>query len=187
MEFGDVDGYGRYGMLEYTDSGEHVMCHECGEEKRALGTHAWYVHGITAAEYRRRHGLSTGTGLAAPVTASRFGELGRSDQALAALAAYRDPARARRANTAEGRGRAERVEVRRATGRQSRRGRDMTAIEVAALDGAPDLLSWCGVAARLVDDGVRMAEIARRLNMPKVTVSERLRRWRAGSIAGQDQ
>ena len=62
MEPGDVDGHGRYGMLEET--GDGMVCHECGRAFPNLGLHAWRGHGMTAAKYRGTHGLQRRRGLA---------------------------------------------------------------------------------------------------------------------------
>jgi hypothetical protein len=55
MELGNVDGHGRYGLLEET--GDGLVCHECGRAFPNLGLHAWRGHGTTAAQYREAHGL----------------------------------------------------------------------------------------------------------------------------------
>ncbi|WP_030237323.1 MucR family transcriptional regulator [Streptomyces sp. NRRL S-350] len=58
---GTRDGFGEYGVLD--DDGTTVLCHECGRRLRALGYHLQVVHGTTAADYRRDHGLPRGLGL----------------------------------------------------------------------------------------------------------------------------
>lgn len=45
------------GALEYREADDKVRCHECGEWKIALGQHLHKEHGVTAAEYKERHGL----------------------------------------------------------------------------------------------------------------------------------
>jgi len=56
LTYGDPDGYGRHGILQEGPAG--FVCHECGRDDIAhLGLHAYRAHGITAAEYRARHGL----------------------------------------------------------------------------------------------------------------------------------
>lgn len=123
MEFGDPDGHGIFGQLTVIVDGEQVVCHECGRGRRALGSHVWFVHGVTAAEYRRRHGLSTGQSLASPVTRAKFSAhaLG-SPRGLAALETHRDSDRARAAMTREGQRRPQRSAIRSATGARSRLG-----------------------------------------------------------------
>lgn len=176
MEYGDPDGYGRYGQLTYIENGKRVVCHECGAARRALGLHV-RVHGMTADEYRARHGLSTGQGLAAPATAARFSEIGRSPAALAALAAHRDPDRARAANTREANLRAQRRAIRRQTGHLSRLGRALTPAEVAELAAAPSIAAWSAIAWRLVADGASRRSISRATGIPPATVDGRMRRY----------
>lgn len=52
---GDPSGHGRYGILDTNEYG--VLCHECGERFASVGIHSQRSHGISAAEYRRRHGV----------------------------------------------------------------------------------------------------------------------------------
>jgi predicted transcriptional regulator len=42
-----------------------LVCHECGRTFPSLGLHAYRGHGMTAAQYRERHGLQRTAGLAA--------------------------------------------------------------------------------------------------------------------------
>lgn len=72
MQLGELDGFGRFGRLEVVDDAERLVCHECGQGHRALGTHAWRAHGLPAAQYRSGHGLPPGTSLVAPATRNRF-------------------------------------------------------------------------------------------------------------------
>ena len=53
-EVGSPDGHGRYGILD--DDGDRVMCHECGRWYAKLAAHA-AVHGLSARQYKLRHGL----------------------------------------------------------------------------------------------------------------------------------
>lgn len=53
-EVGSPDGHGRYGILD--DDGDRVMCHECGRWYANLAAHA-AVHGLSARQYKLRHGL----------------------------------------------------------------------------------------------------------------------------------
>lgn len=55
MKLGDVDGHGRYGLLEEVVGG--LVCHLCGHAFANLGLHAWRGHGVTADQYREAHGL----------------------------------------------------------------------------------------------------------------------------------
>ncbi|MEU8001612.1 MucR family transcriptional regulator [Catellatospora sp. NPDC049111] len=116
-------------QLEQSPDGQHLLCHECGQWKRALGTHAWHVHGLSADDYRRRHGLSTGQSLAAAATRQRLSEMPQAQpgsSGRAALERHRDPARARAAMTADGQHRAQLVDRRAHTGAVARRGRALT-------------------------------------------------------------
>ena len=60
---GSPDGYGRYGVLDLVD--RDLVCHECGQAHRHLGLHVYRAHGLSANEYRSRHGLARGRGLVA--------------------------------------------------------------------------------------------------------------------------
>lgn len=178
---GDPDGHGHWATLDTADDGETLLCHECGTWKRALGTHAWYRHGITAADYRRRHGLSTGQSLASPATRARFAAMPQSQAGSTgrrALEASRDPAGARAQMTHDGQHRPQLVASRAQVGGRARRGRDLTTAEIRALAEAVGIDAWAEVAQRLVGDGVRQAEISRATGIPDPTVSQRLRRRR---------
>ena len=65
MAYGDVDGFGRFGVLDETVDG--LACHQCAWRGTHLGLHAAKVHG-SAAEYRVRHGLRRSKGLVAEAT-----------------------------------------------------------------------------------------------------------------------
>lgn len=54
-EPGSPSGCGIYGVLEERDG--LMLCHECGRWYRSVGSHLAQGHGITAREYRRRHGI----------------------------------------------------------------------------------------------------------------------------------
>lgn len=54
------------------DPAEQVTCLECGERFRSVGTHVRQVHGLSAAEYRARHGIAGDASIdAAAVRAKR--------------------------------------------------------------------------------------------------------------------
>lgn len=160
MQPGDPDGFGVFARLTVSDDGAAVVCHECGVAKKALGTHTWYAHGMTAAQYRLAHGLSSGQSLASPATAQRFHDHALSSPAgLAALAENRDPERARAANTSEGRHSPQLREMR-ATRRNPRQGRDLTEEEVAGLRSAPDRTVWAQRAWVLRESGASYQGIA---------------------------
>ncbi|WP_433358705.1 MucR family transcriptional regulator [Streptosporangium sp. CA-115845] len=177
LAYGDPDGYATYGQLTYTDDGERVICHECGEAKRALGTHAWYAHQITAAQYRERHGLSVGRGLAAPVTAEKFSANGKREPALRALASSRDPGRARAANRPGGQYRAESLAIKSAIGKRARLGRPLSAGEVERLAEADSIEAWAAIAWELLDDGASRGSIARGTGVKLPTVHQRVNRF----------
>lgn len=181
---GDPDGHGQYAQLTMSEDGELVLCHECGLWKRTVGTHAWYAHGLTAVEYRARHGLMTGLRLAAPATQQRLRETEQqtSGAALRRLEASRDPDLARLAITPEGQRRPQRKQVRQATAATARLGRPLTEAEADRLAAAVSIDAWAALAQQLVDSGVRQAEISRRTGIPSPTVSQRLRRRRPGTI-----
>lgn len=61
---GAPSGFGRYGYLDGDDS--TIMCHECGQLFSSLGAHLSSQHGLTAREYKVRHGLPLGKGLISP-------------------------------------------------------------------------------------------------------------------------
>lgn len=73
MRYGDPDGHGTYGRLTTGDAGG-LICHECGQERQFLGRHI-REHGITADQYRERHGLGRSTPLASPSLQRTFSEL----------------------------------------------------------------------------------------------------------------
>lgn len=99
MEYGQVDGHGRYGILD-TDEAGLLVCHECGQARQFLGRHV-RVHGLSAYEYRERHGLARTVSLAAAGLRERFGEASRGRVGSAAWLRFeqaRDPDRAREAS-----------------------------------------------------------------------------------------
>lgn len=58
---GSIDGYGLYGVLDEDEEG--LLCHECGGRYRSLGSHVAIGHGMSATDYKDRHGLPRGTAL----------------------------------------------------------------------------------------------------------------------------
>ena len=54
-------GHGWWGHLD--DDGETIACHECGERFRALTRTHLQTHGLTAREYKQRHGIEQRIGL----------------------------------------------------------------------------------------------------------------------------
>ncbi|TWP34493.1 hypothetical protein [Leekyejoonella antrihumi] len=93
MNVGEQDGHGRYGVLDEDDDG--LLCHECGRRFTHLGLHAWKGHGVTAAAYRRAHGLARSRGLVVSGTREAITDNARRTfVAKKTLVAARDPAAA---------------------------------------------------------------------------------------------
>ncbi|NNG36958.1 MucR family transcriptional regulator [Nakamurella aerolata] len=126
---GSPSGHGLYGVLD--DDGQTVLCHECGQRRRILGSHLGADHGMTAAEYKRKHGLPRGRGLLSRDAAEERSALSRAlvgSVGWARLEARRDPTAASRAKTPDsyvkrGRQRAELAERAAQNGRAARLGR----------------------------------------------------------------
>jgi len=176
VHLGDTDGHGVHGRLTVLDDGDRVLCHDCGTAVRSLGVHARRVHGISAQDYRGRHGLAVTQQLTAPTTRARHAEHARTHpSAVAALTEHRNPDRARAAMRGR-QARPARAAVRTATGQTARRGRRLTDLETHDLQQAHDVAAWALIAHRLILTGVRAAEIARTLDMPRATVHQRLTR-----------
>ncbi|MGC0251223.1 hypothetical protein [Pseudactinotalea sp. Z1748] len=98
MKYDDVDGFGRYGMLDETAEG--LLCHECGRRFTHLGLHAYKAHELTAAEYRWAHGLGR-RGLVVEATRAKITANAHERFASkATFTANRDPARATEARLA---------------------------------------------------------------------------------------
>lgn len=76
---GEPDGAGLFGVLDETDEG--LLCHECGDRFVHLGLHAWRRHGLPAAAYRQRHGLSRRRGLVATSTRTVMADNARKNLA----------------------------------------------------------------------------------------------------------
>jgi hypothetical protein len=96
LGLGDPDGYGRYGVLEEQPGG--LVCHECGRTFPSLGLHAYRGHGMTAAQYRERHGLQRTAGLITADLRARIQDNARAHMASPAGQAFieaRDPQRLR--------------------------------------------------------------------------------------------
>ncbi len=172
---GDPDGYGTFAELD--DDGHTVGCHECGRRSRNLGLHVRVHGGMTAAGYRQAHGLSTGQALIPADLARELAEHSRnSPTSLAALAANRDPDRARAANTTEGRSRPQRRAVRQRTAATARLGRPLTVAQTTQLTRAITLDEWAQIARRFVGTGASHRSIAAATGVPASTVSQRLTR-----------
>jgi len=101
-QVGDPAGYGTYGrMLRQQDT---ALCHECGGWFASVGAHAYFAHGLTAAEYRRRYGLARRQPL---VSLARSEEISARSKAQVGtdawrrLEARRDPTAASRSRDRE--------------------------------------------------------------------------------------
>jgi predicted transcriptional regulator len=63
------------GALVFSDDGETIQCHVCGEWYANVGAHL-RKHKITPKQYREKFGLRRGTALAAPALRYDFAEKG---------------------------------------------------------------------------------------------------------------
>ncbi|MEO3936705.1 hypothetical protein V3N99_08080 [Dermatophilaceae bacterium Soc4.6] len=101
-QVGDVDGCGRYGILEATPDGL-LLCSDCGGAFAHLGLHVARAHGSTAAAYRLEHGLSRSRGLVSTeIRVKQAANAAGSTATQQALAGSRDAARAAAARIAGG-------------------------------------------------------------------------------------
>lgn len=76
LRYGDVDGYGFFGMVDETDQG--IGCHQCEWRGAHLGLHVAKSHNLTAARYRVLHGLKRSKGLVAAVTREKMSQNAKS-------------------------------------------------------------------------------------------------------------
>lgn len=90
LRVGQPDGHGRDGMVYETADG--LLCHDCGRRFTHLGLHVFKAHDLTAAEYRRAHGLSH-RGLVTKETAqTTAGNVRRTMRSRERFIQARDPA-----------------------------------------------------------------------------------------------
>lgn len=173
--YGDPDGHGRYGILDRDDDTGRVLCHECGRWWQHLATHLAGTHGIRAADYRARHGLSTGTALIGSQVRAKLAESSGRPERIAQLAEHRDPDRAR-AGMGPGRWAPELVAGRRA--RAIARRVDLTPAQLAELGDHTDIAGWADRArALMARDGVSAAAIDRATGLATGVAAQRLRRY----------
>lgn len=172
-EWGADSGCGRYGILDHTEDGR-LICHECGRGVAHLSSHV-RGHGITAGEYRARHGLPRSLPLVSPDVHHRQSQQwhDHADVALANLARHGD------ALAASGRsgnmGREKSAYTRHALSRP--RGRSLAASEKRELlRCAGDVQAWCAVASRLRESGVTVQALADASGLKWSTAEARLRR-----------
>lgn len=96
LQYGDPDGHGVHGQLT-TGADGGLICHECGQERQFLGRHV-REHGMSADQYRERHGLGRATRLVSArlhATLSTKGLERVGSPAWARFEAARDPDAAR--------------------------------------------------------------------------------------------
>ncbi|WP_300265518.1 hypothetical protein [Microbacterium sp.] len=178
--YGAPDGHGRYGMLEADDG--KLRCHECGEWRAHLATHARLAHDITAAEYRERHGLGATTRLVGTAVREkmRVAYDRNRDLHLAVLEQHRDPGLAAansRSHTKSAPWAPEVRAKRQAVGR-ARRSPDLTPEQARRLGDGIDLQQWADAARELLAEGATIAAIARASGgIMGTTVAQRLRRY----------
>src|SRR4051812_15453353 len=51
------------GGLEYDEADDTIKCHECGYWFKSLAPHLHMFHGMSVADYKKAHGLSSSTAL----------------------------------------------------------------------------------------------------------------------------
>ncbi len=178
--YGERLGYAIYGQLVTTDDGR-LICGECGRSWKHLATHLVGAHGMTAAAYREKYGLSAGRSLVSAEVSGKLADVWTRHEAehRARLDHSRDTVKAHAASGAKP-GVAWRPEtraVRQATGRASR-SRDLAPDEAASLGDGIDLQVWADAARSLIaESGVTLAALARASDISSATAAQRLRRY----------
>ena len=186
MEVGDLDGYGRYGIVDENEDG--ILCHTCGKRYRNLATHLTMGHGDTVPDYRARHGLAAKRRLVAQSVRARMSEgwYANKDLHLADLEKHRDPLKAVRASVPYVKQRSAGAKASRDQYLRSRAGRPLTDKEKARLDNARDVAEWSTIALEILEDlTVSVKSLARSVGMKPVTAEARIRRYRRGPGPGQ--
>lgn len=101
MTFGDLDGFGRYGILDEDEHGQ-LLCHLCGTWLSHLGLHVYKAHGVKARDYRIDHGLRRTRGLISAVIRNTIQQQKTTSYSpVGALATARNPARASQSRLAQ--------------------------------------------------------------------------------------
>nr|DAS06671.1 MAG TPA: ROS/MUCR transcriptional regulator protein [Caudoviricetes sp.] len=175
MRVGDIDGYGRYGLVDENEAG--LLCHECGKRYRHLSTHVSLGHKIRVADYRRRHGLHAKRPLVASEVRDNMRESWGThrEQHLEDLDRHRDPHKAIAASIDAIRNKTEGAKAGQRAHLQRRRGRALTPDEVTALESTATISEWCQVAYRILDDpAVSVNSLARSIGMERGTAHHRL-------------
>lgn len=98
FRYTDKEPYARSGKsilggIEVNSAGE-FKCHECGAFRKSIGKHL-REHGITAADYRLKHGLKRKTQLSLRRGPQKFKNRGNPQRAIAAMRSPEAQARAR--------------------------------------------------------------------------------------------
>lgn len=181
LAYGAADGYGRYGVLDHDEDGLPI-CHECGTSWRQLATHARYAHGLTAREYRARHGLGDRTRLVSRDVSEALSEVWKWHEAehRRRLDATRDPeraARSPRSGAIPGRPWAPEVRAKRQAAGRALRSADLTAEQAATLGDGIDLQAWADAARALLAQGATLAALGRAADISPATAAQRLRRY----------
>lgn len=177
----EQDGYGRYGALDIEDG--KLVCHECGKTYQQLATHAFGAHGISADQYREKHGLGRTTRLVAPSFRQKMSNAWESNRDLHLESLERrDIAKARKSSPAGHKGKriSHRPEVRAMYQQMMarKRGRALTEAEIESLGDGLDLQAWSNVASRLLQDPtVSSRSIAEACGIAAPTVLQRIRRY----------
>lgn len=186
MEVGDIDGFGRYGIVDENENG--ILCHTCGKRYRHLATHLTMGHGDTVADYRARHGLAAKRRLVAQSVRARMSEKWYVNEELhlADLDKHRDPLKAVRASVPYSKQRSAGAKASRDQYLRSRAGRPLTDKEKARLDAARDVAEWSTIALEILEDlTVSVKSLARSTGVKTVTAEARIRRYRRGPGPGQ--
>lgn len=152
MEVGDLDGYGRYGIVDENEDG--ILCHTCGKRYRNLATHLTMGHGDTVPDYRARHGLAAKRRLVAQSVRARMSEgwYANKDLHLADLEKHRDPLKAVRASVPYVKQRSAGAKASRDQYLRPRAGRPLTDKEKARLDTARNVAEWSTIALEILED-----------------------------------
>lgn len=101
LVFGDLDGFGRYGILDEDEHGQ-LLCHLCGAWLGHLGLHVYKAHGVKARDYRIDHGLRRTRGLISAAIRSTIQQQKTDSYSRdGALATARNPARASQSRLAQ--------------------------------------------------------------------------------------
>lgn len=175
------DGYGRYGILDQRDG--KLVCHECGETYSQLATHVFGAHGISAGQYREKHGLGRTTRLVAPSVRQKLSVAWERNREIHLNhLESRDIEKVRRLSPIGHKGKRipHRPEIRAMYQQMtaSKRGRALTEAEVESLGDGLDLQAWSNAASRLLQDpSVSSRSIAEACGIATPTAQQRIRRY----------